>query len=172
MPTHYQGTAEEIRALNTFIKLTRALHAFTGRVLSHGAIEGLTESQFAVLEGLLHLGPMCQGSLSRKLLTSTGNMTLVLDNLEKRNLVRRVRSEQDRRMVQIELTEQGRATIERIFPRHAAALAHEMQVLTPAEQDELARLAKKLGLGADCEPAAGDPAEIPLSVEASVEGKE
>ena len=147
MPTHYEGKPEEILALDTLIKLTRANLALEARMSERGTIGSLTTSQFGVLETLYHLGPLCQGELSRKQLKSTGNMTLVLDNLEKRNLVRRVRSVQDRRMVLIELLPAGRALIEEIFPAHAAAVTEEMSVLTAKEQVELGRLLRKLGRG-------------------------
>src|SRR4051812_47595819 len=122
MPTHYNGKPEEVLALDTYIKLSRAISSFEKRILSHGTQEALTPSQFGVLEALYHLGPLCQGEVSRKLLTSTGNMTLVLDNLEKLGLVRRIRSAEDRRMVSIELTSKGQQLIEEIFPRHVQAV--------------------------------------------------
>ena len=145
MPTHYKGNTEEIRALNAFIKLTRACNSLESRIAGHGAIEDLTISQFGVLETLLHLGPMCPGELSQKLLKSTGNMTMVIDNLERRGLVRRARSNQDRRQIIIHLTEDGSCLIERIFPAQARAITAEMSVLTAEEQEELGRLCKKLG---------------------------
>jgi MarR family transcriptional regulator, 2-MHQ and catechol-resistance regulon repressor len=147
MPTHYKGSPDTTLALDTYIKLTRANSAFEARVLSHGGLGDLTISQFGVLEVLLHLGSQCQGTISQKLLKSTGNMTLVIDNLEKRNLVRRIRSIEDRRMVLIELTPQGKELIESVFPQHANAIAEEMSVLTHEEQAELGHLLRKLGLG-------------------------
>lgn len=147
MPTHYQGTKEEIQALDAFIKMTRANTAFQARVLAHGVLGNLTLSQFGVLEALYHLGPLCQGVLSQKLLTSTGNMTLVLDNLEKGGLVRRVRSLEDRRMVLIELTEAGKALIARVMPLQVQSITEEMGVLSLEEQALLARLCRKLGMG-------------------------
>jgi MarR family transcriptional regulator, 2-MHQ and catechol-resistance regulon repressor len=145
VPTKYQGTPEEIRALNTFIKLTRAVNSLETRLAGRGSTGDLTTSQFGVLEALYHLGSMCQGTLSQKLLKSTGNMTLVVDNLEKRGLVRRERSAEDRRMVLISLTQAGQESIEQVLPCHVASIVEEMKTLTPEEQDALARLAKKLG---------------------------
>ena len=147
MPTHYKGTPEEVQALDTYIKLNRATSSFEDRVLSHCTLGKLTVSQFGVLEALHHLGPMCQGQLSHKLLKSTGNITMVVDNLEKSGLVRRVRSLEDRRMILIELTPAGAELITRIFPLHAAAIIAEMSVLTPAEQSALSELLRKLGRG-------------------------
>jgi MarR family 2-MHQ and catechol resistance regulon transcriptional repressor len=147
MPTHYSGKPEDVLALDTYIKLSRACSSFETRILSHGSLCELTISQFGVLEALFHLGPLCQGELSKKLLTSTGNMTLVLDNLEKRSLVQRKRSAEDRRMVSIELTDAGQELIRRVFPKQAQVIREEMSVLTSEEQKELGRLCRKLGKG-------------------------
>ncbi len=147
MPTHYKGDPKEILALDTFIKLTRANNALEDRVLSHGTLGKLTLSQFGVMEALYHLGSMCQGQLSHKLLKSTGNMTMVVDNLEKIGYVRRVRSPEDRRMITIELTASGKEEIERVLPLHVAAITDEMSVLSAAEQAALSELSRKLGLG-------------------------
>ncbi len=147
MPTHYKGTPDEIQALDTYINLSRATNSFEDRMLSHRTLGKLTISQFGVLEALYHLGPMCQGQLSKKLLRSTGNMTMVVDNLEKSGLVRRVRSAEDRRMISIELTSAGKELIERVLPSHVAVIVSEMSVLTPAEQAQLGELLRKLGQG-------------------------
>lgn len=145
MPTHYQGKAEEVLALDTYIKFTRAYSAFEARLFSHGILGDLTISQFGVLETLYHLGPLCQGNISHKLLKSSGNITLVLDNLEKHGLVRRVRSVEDRRMVMLELTAAGKNLIAELFPKVAAMISDELSVLSPAEQRTLAELCRKLG---------------------------
>lgn len=147
MPTHYQGTTEEIRALNTFIKLNRAVESLLARLIQGGSMENLTVSQFGTLETLFHLGSMCQTELGSKLLRSGGNITLVIDNLEKQGLVRRQRDADDRRMVNIHLTEAGRALIARIFPIHLERIVQELSTLTPLEQDTLANLCRKLGKG-------------------------
>lgn len=147
MPTHHAGTTEEERVLNTFIKLTRAVDAYMARVACHHTLGDLTLSQFGVLEAVYHLGPMSQKDIGHKLLKSGGNMTLVIDNLVKRGLVERNQADYDRRVMLISLTEAGRALIAAIFPRHLEALVEEMRVLTPDEQEELARLCKKLGKG-------------------------
>jgi MarR family transcriptional regulator, 2-MHQ and catechol-resistance regulon repressor len=145
MPTHYQGSPQEVLALDTFIKFTRASNTFEGRLFQLDLLEGLTQSQFGVLEILYHLGSMCQGEVSAKLLKSTGNITLVLDNLEKQGLVRRERQPDDRRSVTIHLTPAGEVKIRRIFPRMAEAITAELSVLTPEEQQTLGSLCRILG---------------------------
>lgn len=147
MGTHYRGAAKEKRALDAYIKLARAADAVTARVNAHLAEANLTVSQFGVLEALYHLGPLHQNQLAEKILKSSGNMTLVIDNLEKRDLVQRQRDPADRRYVIVHLTDNGRSLIAAIFPRHVDTVVAEFAVLTPAEQEQLAALCRKVGLG-------------------------
>ncbi len=149
MPTHYQGTESEIRALNAYIKLLRASESVASRLMAFMASDhaNLTITQFGVLEALYHLGPLNQKDIGTKMLKSGGNITLVIDNLSKQGLVERKRSEEDRRVVYAHLTPSGRDFIGTYFPCHARAIEQEMNVLTPGEQEELGRLCRKLGLG-------------------------
>jgi MarR family 2-MHQ and catechol resistance regulon transcriptional repressor len=147
MGTRYRGTPDEIRALDAFIKLQRAADALGSRVHAHLAADDLTVSQFGVLEALLHLGPMCQRDIGLKLLRSGGNITLVVDNLEKRGLARRERSVENRKFVTVHLTDEGRRLVRRVFPRHVQAVVREMEALSPREQETFARLAKAAGIG-------------------------
>ena len=146
MGTHYQGSAEEVLALNSYIKLSRAFETVTAAINGHLHEHDLTISQFGVLEALFHLGPMQPGQLAAKILKSSGNLTLVIDNLVKQGLVTRQRRADDRRRIDIELTDEGQALIAAIFPGHAAGVAQTMGVLTADEQTQLAALCRKLGL--------------------------
>lgn len=139
-------TAAETAALDAYVKLMRASESVTVR--SHTALpKGLTLAQFGVLEALLHRGPLCASELAAKLLKSPGNLTLVIDNLERDGHVRRERDPEDRRFVTIHLTPKGRQFITGLFPDIAAGIAREFAVLSPAEQAMLAELCKKLGRG-------------------------
>jgi MarR family 2-MHQ and catechol resistance regulon transcriptional repressor len=144
--TRYKGTPEEVRALNAYVKLIRASESISARIHRHLADVGLSISQFGVLEALYHLGPLSQAEIAKKVLKSTGNITMVIDNLEKRRLVTRQRKEEDRRYYTIQLTGEGKRLIKDIFPRHAAGIVKEMSVLTRIEQDQLGNLCRKLGL--------------------------
>ncbi len=145
MGTRHRGPEEETRALDAFIKLMRAADALAARVHQHLAADKLTESQLGVLEALFHAGPLCQRDLAEKLLKSGGNLTMVVGNLERRGLVHRDRDPDDRRYVRVRLTEAGRQTIERVFPRHVARIVAELGRLSPAEQNQLGRLCRRLG---------------------------
>lgn len=145
MGTRYCGTQEEVRALDAYIKLIRATDSVSSRIHCHLAAHDLTITQFGVLEVLLHLGSLNQRDIAKKLLKSGGNITLVIDNLEKRGLVKREREIEDRRCINVCLTEKGQQLISQIFPSHVAAIRHEMSILTADEQEELGRLCRRLG---------------------------
>ncbi len=147
MPTHFEGSAETKRALSAFINLARATNSLQARLSVQLEGQGLTVGQFGVLEALLHLGPMTQCVLGEKLLRSGGNITLVIDNLEKHGLVRRERQTEDRRTIVIHLTPKGMRLIKRVFPAHAKMILKEMSQLEPKEQEDLRRLCRKLGTG-------------------------
>ncbi len=145
MPTHYTGDEATRRALDAYIKLSRArkmMGTLTSRLLAE---YGLTESQFGALEALHYLGPMCQSDIGEKLLVTGGNMTMVVNNLEKRGLVSRKRDQQDRRQITVSLTDAGQKLIDELFPKHARNIVNLMGTLAPDEQDQLGLLCKMLG---------------------------
>jgi MarR family transcriptional regulator, 2-MHQ and catechol-resistance regulon repressor len=147
MPTHYTGSSAETRTLDTFIKLTRCTNSLLARLAERNSIGELTYSQFAVLEALYHIGPMSAGEVSQKILKSGGNLTLVIDNLERDGLVRRERDGKDRRVIHVHLTEAGKRKVEAVLPGHIAALVDEFKVLSAGEQRTLGELCRKLGRG-------------------------
>ena len=134
------------RALNTYTKLMRAAESVTGRVNRYMAAANLTISQFGVMEALHHKGPLCQRDIGIKILKSTGNITLVIDNLEKHGLVKRERNSDDRRYFTINLTQAGSELITRVFADVESAIVAEMATLTENEQELLGSLCKKLGM--------------------------
>jgi MarR family 2-MHQ and catechol resistance regulon transcriptional repressor len=154
MGTHYRGTRKEVQALNAFIKLMRAAGSVSARLNRCLAADGLTLSQFGTLEALYHLGSVCQKVLGEKQLRTGGNITMVVDNLERNGLVQRKRSTDDRRYITVHLTPKGRKLIEDVFPRHLREIVREMSSLTEQEQIQLEVLCKKLGLQNIDQPAA------------------
>lgn len=146
MGTNFTGSTEDRRTLDAYIKLIRASDTVLGHVSKTFTEHNLTLSQYGVLDALYHLGPMCQSTLARKILRSSGNMTMVIDNLEKRNLVRRVRAEQDRRKFMVELTDEGSVLIQAVMPGHVERVREAFSVLDEDEQLQLCRLTRKLGL--------------------------
>ncbi len=146
MGTKYRGKPEEVRALNAFIKLMRAANSVMNRTQQRLKEFNLTASQFGAMESLYHLGPMCQRDVGAKLLKSGGNITMVVDNLEKCGLVTRKRDSKDRRFITVALTPAGRKLIEKAFPVQLAGIVKDMSALSDAEQEQFGALCKRMGL--------------------------
>ena len=145
MGSHYDGTGEELTALSAYINLHRAANSLNAGLSRRLSDTELTPSQFGVLEALYHLGPLTQKELSQKLLKTGGNMTMVVDNLEKHGQVERRRIDTDRRVVSVHLTRRGRRLIDRIMPSHVAAIVKQMNRLTRKEQEQLRVLCRRIG---------------------------
>ena len=117
-----------------------------GNRTSHLLAEyALTESQFGALEALYFLGPMCQKEIGEKLLVTGGNMTMVINNLERRGVISRQQDPGDRRHFIVSLTEKGHQLVSEIFPKHARNIVDLMSILDADEQDQLGNLCKMLG---------------------------
>ena len=132
-------------ALSLWVKLTRAHATFSHLTAANIQTFNLTSAQFGVVECLGHLGSMLIGDLTKKHLVSGGNMTVVVDNLEKEGIVRRSVSKKDRRAFYVQLTRKGKRLFNQIFIQHAEYVAKLASVLTETEQIELGSLLKKLG---------------------------
>lgn len=145
MGPRYRGTKTEVRALAAFVALQRAAGSVEASTQGEIVRAGLTQSQFGVLEALLHLGPLCAKDLARKILRTKGNLTLVIENLEKAGFVERRARDEDRRYLTVALTKKGRRLVAGMFPRHAGTIVKALRILTAYEQEELRRLCRKLG---------------------------
>jgi MarR family transcriptional regulator, 2-MHQ and catechol-resistance regulon repressor len=132
-------------ALATYVRLLRAANAARAYAGRHLGGIGLTLTQFAVLEALYHLGPMSLSDMAERILTTAGNLTMVLGNLEKQDLAYRQKSPQDRRVLIVVLTAKGKALIRKLFPGHAAGITEFMSALSPAQQERLSSLCRQLG---------------------------
>jgi Transcriptional regulators len=132
-------------ALSLWVKLARAHATFSHLTAANIHTFNLTSAQFGVVECLGHLGPMLIGDLTKKHLVSGGNMTVVVDNLEKEGIVKRSVSKEDRRAFYVRLTPKGKRLFNHIFIQHAEYVAKLASVLTETEQTELGFLLKKLG---------------------------
>lgn len=137
-------TAKDSLAVTTFSRLSKTANITSTEVHKPLAKHKLTVSQFGVLEALYKLGPMYQRDLAREIVKTTGNITTVIDNLEKNDLVRRERETKDRRYFMVVLTTKGEKLIKKIYPAHAKQIELVMQRLTPAEQEKLLDICEKL----------------------------
>ena len=145
MAVNQPGRNQERLALNSYVKLMRAANAARNVAARNLGDSGLTLTQFAVLEALYHLGPMSLTDIAQKVLTTGGNLTMVVGNLEKQGLAKRQPCPEDRRMLIVVLTSKGKSLIRGLFPQHARAISGFMSALSEEEQEYLGDLCRKLG---------------------------
>lgn len=146
MGTNYKGTTKEINVLNSFIKLVRAHESLSSRLYMLFEKGGLTESQFYLLDAIYHLGPMNQKVLGKKISRSEGNITMVVNNLEKRKLIKKKQSDGDKRIYIIKLKNEGRELYEKVFPKFLKAIMNEFAGIGGKEHKEFQRVCKQIGL--------------------------
>lgn len=104
----------------------------------------LTAPQFGVLEVLKKAGPLPLKKISEELMVTGANITCVVDNLEKEQLVQRVHSKTDRRIITAELTDKGKEKMEEIFPNYNQNLSQLFEIFSEEEQKVLIKLLEKL----------------------------
>lgn len=136
-------------ALHLFIVLSRASQWVNAHADRHIRQIGLNRTEFAVLELLYHKGRQPLQRIGEKILMTSGNITYVVDKLVGKRLAVRVASPEDRRVSFAEITEQGKAFIERTFPEHTQAIEAATAGLTPEEKRLAVALLKKLGHSAE-----------------------
>ena len=124
-------------------KAARAVESYAEKSITDLEMCG---SDFAVLEALLHKGPLPVNEIGKKILLTSGSITVAIDRLEKRGLVERRAHGTDRRARIVHLTMAGKRLITRIYAEHAADMEKLAAAsLTKAERKILISLLKKIG---------------------------
>lgn len=144
MASKVKSEKKDSPAYSSFVQMTRSAETLTAKLNLMLADKGLTESQFGIMATLLHEGPLFQRELADKLLKSGGNITMVVDNLEKIGYVKRERGDADRRYFTVLLTKKGKNLVEKVYPKYHQTVTEYMGGLTQSEQQELYRLCKKV----------------------------
>lgn len=117
-------------------------------------------SEFAVLEVLLHKGPLPVNTIGSRVRLTSGSITAAVDRLEAQRLVERCSHATDRRARVVHLTATGRQLAESAFAGHSAAMERATAGLTPDERAQAAALLRKLGhYAASLDPLTPAPAE-------------
>lgn len=138
---YYNSDNLNLKALIALSRCAQHVHKLEYRTMKEG---GLTVSQFAVLEVLYHKGDLRVSEILEKILATGGNMTVVIDNLVKENLVIRTIDPSDKRVNLIRLTDKGQDLISSIFPGHVQNVDNIFSILTEDEKKQLINVLKKL----------------------------
>lgn len=155
-----QPGAQNTSGIHLWLVLWKAFCALQARAMADIECLGLGLSDFAILELLLHKGPMPVNEIGCKVRLTSGSMSVAIDRLERKDLVQRHKTERDARTRIIHLTEAGRALIEPAFQKHAEVMNQLGEVLTEEERRDAIRLLKKLGKAAE-----GHATPCPAAVE-------
>lgn len=134
------------QSLRLFIVLSRAYKAINEHVNKAIQATGVNPTEFAVLELLYHKGDQPLQQIGGKILLASGSITYVVDKLEQKGLLKRVACPNDRRVTYAQITDEGRAFIESVFPDHAKRIDQLMSSLSADEKQEAIHLLKKLGI--------------------------
>lgn len=131
------------RAQKTNIVFRKAQLSIDNHVVPSLRNYGITHTQFGVLDYLYSKGEQKVGQILSGLLATSGNMTVVLKNMEKKGWIRTKSCPDDKRAKLVKLTKAGRELIEQVLPAHLAKVEEAMSVLTDEEQEQLITLLKK-----------------------------
>lgn len=134
--------------VHVWLVLWKATSAIEAHALQSIDALGMCPSDFAVLEALLHKGPLPVNAIGKKVLLTSGSSTTAVDRLEKRKLVERKWGHTDRRVCLVQLTASGRRLISKAFADHAETMECAAKGLTRQERETLLVLLKKIGLRA------------------------
>lgn len=138
-------TDEEL-SLKLFIVLTRALDAVKKSIEKDIRSYGLNPTEFAVLELIYNKGEQPIQRIGEKVLIASSSITYVVDKLEKKNLLLRTPSPEDRRIIYASITDEGRKMMDEIFPVHSRQIQKILGGLDESEKEDVIMKLRKLGL--------------------------
>lgn len=134
-------------SLKLMVVLSKAYRNITAKALKDINTYNLSSTEFGVMEILYTKGKFPIQQIGERLLITSGPMTYNIDKLEKKKLLRRIPSKEDRRVVYVEITSDGKDLFDQIFPQHTAYIHSLMSGFTRKQKLEAIELLKKLGKG-------------------------
>lgn len=129
-----------VHANIVFRQAARTVELNTGEAVRQS---GLTQTQFGILDVLYCIGDMTISGIKEKTLATSGNMTVVLKNMERDGLIVRKICPNDKRSFEFSITEKGKHKFEEVLPKHRALLDEVFSIYTKAEREQLITLLKK-----------------------------
>ena len=136
-------------ALHAWLIMLKAWQSMWRYVLPTLLEGGVGDSDFRVLEVLLHKGPMPVNAIGPRVDLNPGSVSVAVDRLYKKGLVSRLESPGDRRVRTVALTEKGRKMFLPLFRRHAALIKRAFQDVSSEELQQLEVVLKKVGRRAE-----------------------
>jgi MarR family 2-MHQ and catechol resistance regulon transcriptional repressor len=132
------------KSMRTWMQLYRAFNKIRSHETGHITSFGITMNQFEVLEVLYHRGDLNIGSITKLIMSTPGNVTVVVKNLKRDGLITSMPDPQDKRASILSITQKGKDVIEELFPSHAKNFEEYFKEFELDELDELFMLLRKL----------------------------
>lgn len=132
------------KEMKLFIALNATVNSLTKKTHKIVTQYGLTLSQFAVLDVLYHKGDLSVGDVQKLILSSSGTIAIIIKNLEKNNLIKKLQDEGDKRKYILRLTTKGAFLIDKVYPKHEDNIISSISVLNCEEQDCVLKSLKKI----------------------------
>lgn len=142
-------TKTDTSGIHLWLVLWKAMRSLEAHATRNIRGFGMGQSDFGVLEVLLHRGPLSVKQIGAKVLLTSGSMTAAVDRLETRGLVSRQDDAEDRRSRIIHLTDAGRELIERVFAEHREAMEEAVAGFPVEERAALIQSLRQLGRTAE-----------------------
>jgi len=140
--------SDKVSGTQLWLVIIKAYHSLLTFAENTLKDSGLGESEFRILEVLLHKGPMPVNTIGPKVFLTPGSISVAVGRLLKRGLVTRTDSSEDRRVRVVDLTPSGRRLIEQVFAAHSRQIDRLAEVLSPKERRQIARGLKSFGKAA------------------------
>src|SRR2546423_7335852 len=135
--------------VHAWLVMIKAMQAITRYAVADLQKSGLGDSDFRVLEVLLHKGPLPVNVIGPKVNLTPGSISVAVDRLVARGLVSRAESPEDRRVRIVELTPRGKGVIAPVFRAHVATMERVFAGLSPDELRQLEQQLKHIGRQAE-----------------------
>jgi MarR family 2-MHQ and catechol resistance regulon transcriptional repressor len=135
--------------VHAWLVMMKAMQAITRYALADLEKCGLGISDFAVLEVLLHKGPLPVNVIGPKVNLTPGSISVAVDRLVAKGLVSRAECSEDRRIRIVALTARGKGVITPIFRQHVATMEKVFAGLSYDEMRQFEQQLKRIGRQAE-----------------------
>ncbi|MDT2768622.1 MarR family transcriptional regulator [Globicatella sulfidifaciens] len=136
--------SRKAESLKTYIALKRSINEIESKTRKFVGSFGLNLNEFAVLEILYHKGKRTTQQIKESILIANSSTTYIVDKLCEKGLVKREFAPEDRRVINVEITESGRKLMDELFPTHAEQLTANFDKLSEYDITEIRQLLKKM----------------------------
>ncbi|KNE18990.1 MarR family winged helix-turn-helix transcriptional regulator [Virgibacillus pantothenticus] len=136
---------KENLSLKAFVVLIKASKALQDHVMEDIKNYGMKTSEFTILETLYHKGKQTVREISNSVLIKTGSITYVIDRLEEKGMLQREHCQKDRRVVYIDITDEGKNLMDEIFPKHQKVIEELFMDISDEQKQTVIDMLKKVG---------------------------